>query len=294
MIWQLAYNTLITVAAYSLIGLAFFFALGTCRHFHFVVASAFLAAPYLLAWSAPGDAGAFRLAATSLGIIALLAAAGAALEWTVFRPLRARRAPPIHLTILSLVLLFVSQNAISILVSGQTVRTSGATLDSGAIALGQIMMSCQQLVAIGVNLTTAVGAFLLWKKSLVGLVFRAIQEDDRTSATIGIPVPQWRTLAVAAAFALAALAGIAYSLDTFISPQMGFEAAFVGMAAVIIGGRTYIWQPLVGVAIIGITKNAAAYWFPGNWEPSVTFAACLVSLLISPEWKHPLATELNT
>ena len=62
-------------------------------------------------------------------------------------------------------------------------------------------------------------------------------------------------------------------------PDLAVDQAFAAT-----GGKTNLWQPLIGVFVISTAKHLGAFWLPDSWEPTLTFAIMLLALLLNPAW----------
>lgn len=290
---QVFSNVLLAVTGLAPLAIAFFVAMATCRYFHFSIALAFTGAPCLMHAIMPPSASPGQLMLGVAVAIVCLGTLGGLLEAMLMQPLAKRGATRLHLTIVSLTVLFIGQDLLGLWSSGRTIRFEYANLALGSSSWAGAIWNYHQLLAAGINLASVGSLVVLWRSMHVGLVFRAIQESERTASTIGISVVRWRYLAAAVAFTLAAVAGLTWTMDNQLRPDQGFDIAFSGMACVIVGGHTRLWQPLLGALILGTAQTVGGYWLPGSWEPSVTFAFCLLALLISPEWNRAPIAELR-
>ncbi len=290
---QVLSNLFLAVAGYAPLAIAFFVAMAICRYFHFAVALAFTGAPCLLHALMPPDASPVQLFFGSSLAVLFLAASGGTVEALLMQPLGKRGATRLHLTIVSLTVLFIGQDLLGLWSSGRTFRFEYRDLDLGSTSWAGAVWNYHQLLAGAINLAVVGLLVLLWRMPPIGPMFRGLQESERTASVIGINVLRWRYLAAALAFGLAAVAGITWTMDNQLRPDQGFDMAFSGMACAIIGGCSRLWQPLLGAVILGTAQTMGGYWLSGSWEPSVTFALCLVALLISPEWNRAPVAELR-
>ena len=246
MITQLGYNILISAATYCLAAMAFYLVMATSRYFHFTVALPFVVVPYIFLshvaggrkWRRSDPCGArwhchFRRRRRGHGM--------------AFLPVVATtrgNGPPTRYRVTSRVVRRANALRSLGLRPGSTLSVSSFSRFGQCRMAGVVVNYHQILAFLAAALVLGLLGFLWWGSPL-GLIFRGLQENEITCQTKGIPIHLWRCYAVAIAFGVAAAAGAAYSVDSQVTPEMGFDIAFVGMACVIIGGTAKLWQPLL-------------------------------------------------
>lgn len=101
--------------------------------------------------------------------------------------------------------------------------------------------------------------FSVLGKTGVGRAFDVIRQDEMVGLTLGVAVPRYQAVAFVISGAIGAFYGGLLSLYTYsVDPgQFGFEFAVAALAAVVLGGVSSVWGPLVGAAVLAILPELA-------------------------------------
>ncbi len=93
----------------------------------------------------------------------------------------------------------------------------------------------------------------------IGRAFGAIRQDDLVARSLGISVARYHALAFALSAAIAGLTGTLAAFNTYtIEPQeFGFPLLTAALGAVILGGRSSVFGPVVGTAIFVMLPELA-------------------------------------
>jgi branched-chain amino acid transport system permease protein len=93
----------------------------------------------------------------------------------------------------------------------------------------------------------------------IGRAFGAIRQDDLVARSLGISVTRYHALAFALSAAIAGLTGALAAFNTYtIEPQQfGFPLLTAALGAVILGGRSSVFGPVVGTAIFVLLPELA-------------------------------------
>jgi branched-chain amino acid transport system permease protein len=93
----------------------------------------------------------------------------------------------------------------------------------------------------------------------IGRAFGAIRQDDLVARSLGISVVRYHALAFGLSAAIAGLAGTLAAFNTYtIEPQQfGFPLLTAALGAVILGGRSSVFGPIVGTAIFVLLPELA-------------------------------------
>jgi branched-chain amino acid transport system permease protein len=273
---QSVLDTLITFAAMLPVAIDVFLVYRLFRFFPFTSAILFGLAPYLALAFSRGLPVPVAIVAALATAVTLSAAVGFFLTWL----LRVRQSSPLQLFLLSLGLVVVAQNAVSLVFGSQPMPLPAFAARPIAVAgLGTVGPARLAMLAwAGVTLGSL--ALILWKSRL-GLEWRALANDRELSEILGL-LPR---RAMIAAFCLGALftagAGILQAADTAMSPMMGLRAFMIAAVAVVVGGQRL--PAVLGAALaVALAQNCGALAFGGRWQDAVVFAVLLLFLLARP------------
>jgi branched-chain amino acid transport system permease protein len=190
-----------------------------------------------------------------LGILAT-----AALALLVERVLinRLRGAPVISLAILTIGvdILLVTELTRRI---GSDILNVGHPWGGKFVRFGDVGITENRLIAIGVAAVLIAGFFAVFKYSDWGVAMRASAEDGETAALMGIRLGRVSALAWVVAGALAAVAGLFLVGSPTPGVQPGLQAvALRAFPAAILGGLDSTGGALVGGLVIGLAESLTA------------------------------------
>lgn len=270
---QLFIFALIASAIYTLIATGLTLTFGVLEFINFAHGEVAMLGSYVFFWlyilTDMTLAPAFIL--TTL-IIALF---GIVMEQTTFKPVRDRQEfIPLLLSI-----------GVSILIQSFVIFTFGGSSKnyskgessqvfelfggSAVITLSQIWIIISSII-----LTAALGVFLKYSKT--GKAIRAVADDKKVAAIMGINVNRTMTTLFAIGSMLAGIAGLLLAFDQNLNPRMGLMLSLKAFAAIIIGGVGSFRGAIAGAIIIGFTET----FFVGLSSLSAGFKDTVVFILL--------------
>lgn len=81
---------------------------------------------------------------------------------------------------------------------------------------------------------------------------------------------------------MAGIAGILMSLDTDMTPTMGFHALLLAIVACIVGGITSFKGAVLGGLFVGMILHLGVWKLPAAWQDAILFVILLLFLLLRP------------
>jgi urea transport system permease protein len=126
---------------------------------------------------------------------------------------------------------------------------------SGAFELGQLSITWNRMWIV--VFTLAVFAILLFvmKKTSWGLNMRAVTQNRRMAASMGIRTPWVDAFTFALGSGIAGIAGVALSQIDNVSPNLGQGYIIDSFMVVVFGGVGNLWGTLVGAFSLGILNK---------------------------------------
>ncbi len=277
---QLAVNSLIAGAIYTLIALGFNLIYGATKFFnlaHGVMAAIGGYAVFYFAKTLGLDI----YFAVIIGV-ALAGLAGYGLDKFVYLPLRKRKASNMVLLVASLGAMTSLQAVIAILFSSQfkTLSSSDGTQKLFEI-FGGVITQTQAIILLAAALVMA-GLVLLLYKTQFGKAVRAISDDEEAARIVGINTNKIIGYVFFIGSGIAGLAGILVGFDTGIEPTMGLELLLKGVIASIVGGVGNIYGGVLGAFLLGFAENFGILKISGEWKDAIAFALLIVFLIFRP------------
>jgi neutral amino acid transport system permease protein len=230
-----------------------------------------------------------ELPIVTAAILGMLATAllSVALEFVLWRPVRARNAGFMSLFLVSIGLALVLRHVIY-LVAGPQPRTY--TVDPYKVyVIGSARLSGAQAIAIVVAGVGIVVLGILIARTGVGRMMRALADDLPLAAVSGVRTSRVIVAAWILSGLLAGLAGVLAGLvQTSFNPQLGFTLLLPIFAAVVLGGIGSIYGALVGGLALGLAMELSTWPELGGgvnptYKPVVAFAALVLVLLLRPQ-----------
>ncbi len=280
MLQQLVVNGLIAGGIYALVALGFSVIYRTVKFFHFAHGAVYTAGAYFGYTLAIQ----LKLHFVLAFFLAMLFAAvvGVAIDQTVYRPLRKKKASNLILLLASFGIFVFVQNLIQLIYGAQILSLRTGPVKEGYHIFSAVITPTQILI-----LTVSVFLmFLLWafiKKTKLGKAMRAVSDDPVAASVVGIKPEKTILTSFALGSACAGAAGILIALETNLEPTMGFTAIFKGIIASIIGGIGSIPGAMFGGLFLGIAENLGIAWIPSGWKDAIAFAILIIFLLV---WPH--------
>jgi branched-chain amino acid transport system permease protein len=217
----------------------------------------------------------------AIGVCALI---GYALDLVAFRPLRKRGAPHISslITSIAVALIFVSiaENRFG----ANSQRYPPGVVPDASINVGGLVLDQLSLIILAVTLVLMVGLAAMIRWTRLGRAIRAVAENARAAALMGINVDRTIALTLVISSALGGLAGILYGLSVHdISPYMGRDQVELkGLAVIVLGGMGSITGAVVAGYLLGIVEVLVLITLGSNVRSGVAFAVLFLALVLFP------------
>jgi branched-chain amino acid transport system permease protein len=142
----------------------------------------------------------------------------------------------------------------------------------------------QRLVSMVVAISMMVGLQWLVFRTRFGSAMRAVSDDHKTAALMGIPVDRVIALTFMLGSALAAVAGILFALkDTIVQPVMGNVIGLKAFVAAVIGGIGHVPGAVAGAVLLGLVEEFVVGYGSSTWRDAVAFSFLILVLLVKPE-----------
>lgn len=162
-------------------------------------------------------------------------------------------------------------------------RTNTLTLPyQGQVwAVGDSVISVEQVMIIFMTLALCGGLFVLFRYTRVGIAMQATSQNQIAAYYMGIPVKKLNGLVWGLSLGLAAIAGVLLAPITFAHANMGF-IAMKAFPAAIVGGFGSLPGAVLGGVIIGLVEALSGFYLPEGYKDIAPYAVVLLVLVIRP------------
>jgi urea transport system permease protein len=126
---------------------------------------------------------------------------------------------------------------------------------SGAFELGHITITYNRLWIIVFTLGVFFGLLAILRFTRIGLEMRAVTQNRRMAASMGIQTNRVDALTFGLGSGIAGLAGVALSQIDNVSPNLGQGYIIDSFMVVVFGGVGNLWGTLVGAFTLGIANK---------------------------------------
>jgi len=205
-------------------------------------------------------------------------AAGVAMERLVIRWLYSRPLETLLATFgISIALQQLAKN-----IFGTQARplTAPAWLD-GAWVINDVVSISYIRIAIFVLAFVFLAIFLfIMKRTRLGLETRAVTQNPRMAASMGINPGRVNMLTFGLGSGIAGVAGVAIGLFAKVTSELGSDYIVQSFMTVVVGGVGNIWGTLAGAAMIGFLQKGIEWFNPSNTLAAQTSMIVFIIIFI--------------
>ncbi|MDO9403262.1 MAG: branched-chain amino acid ABC transporter permease [Polaromonas sp.] len=224
------------------------------------------------------------LVAQSLVAVLIVMPLGPLLYRLAYRPLA-------HASVLILLIVSVALHGVLVGLGLLFFGAEGSrtpALFEGSFQLGDLMVSGQSIVVIGMTALLVLLLFVFFGKSIIGKALRATAMNRVGARLMGIPTELSGDLSFALAGLIGAISGLLISPLTTIYYDTGFLIGLKGFVAAIIGGLASYPLALLGALIVGLLESFSSFW-------ASAFKEVIVFTLIIPVllWRSLRTTHVE-
>lgn len=152
----------------------------------------------------------------------------------------------------------------------------------GSISIFGVQYPVYYLFVIGMFGITAYAPFVLFRRTKLGHIARAMAEDEEMVRMIGINTDRVRLIIFAVAAGLAALGGALLVPSSSAVPGLSVNYVVLAFAVTVIGGLGSLRGAIAGSLIIGLVRSFGIVYVP-SVEMVIVFLIMIAMILVKPE-----------
>ena len=288
-------NGLVLGSMYALVALGYTMVYGVLNLINFahgeilmIGAMAGLSILRLLSWLAPDLSGGMQMLIAVLGAIPVCIIVSIVIERVAYRRLRnAPRLAPLITAIGMSILL----QTLAMMIWGRNPLPFPQLLSSEPFRIGQALLTPTQLVLLISAAVSMCALVVLIEKTKLGRAMRAVAENPRIAALMGVDANRVIVLTFAIGAALAAIAGVMWAAN-YATAQfaMGFVPGLKAFSAAVLGGIGNIYGAKLGGILLGLIESLGAGYIGeltggvlgSHYQDIFAFIVLIVVLTIRP------------
>jgi branched-chain amino acid transport system permease protein len=209
-------------------------------------------------------------------------ASAVAIDWLVFRRIRAK-ADPLSMVFASFGVALIIRNLIVLIFGHHPELYSQAIARARVISLDPLILIKPDQVFVLVAALALMAIFhLILTRTTFGFALRAVAENPTLAQVAGVRLSRMIVAVWLIGGALSAAAGMFYALTNQLNPMIGHVFLLPVFAATIVGGIGSVYGAVLGGFIVGIASGLALMILPAGYAPAMPFLIILAVLLIRP------------
>jgi len=150
------------------------------------------------------------------------------------------------------------------------------------LRIGAVHIPGNLLAALGLAVITAAGFWLLFTRTRVGLLMRAVADSPDVAGLLGVRTKIIAGVAWALSTVVAYGVGLLTAPTLLLSTHMLDSFMLFAFTAVVCGGLDSFAGGLLGGVLIGLLSTAMAVFAAPEWSVVSVFALLLATLLLRP------------
>jgi branched-chain amino acid transport system permease protein len=275
---QLLTRGIIAGGQYALLGVSWGIIYNTTRTFHFAHGFIYTLASYLIllfvSLSLP------LIPSILLGLLAATAA-GCAVEFFAYLPMRRRNASQLSIFLTAIGIMIAGQSMISLLFGPDSRPLKG--FPESILTIGPITFTTIDLFTVFVDWILIALLFFFLIRTKAGMMIRAVSSNPEKATFIGIDSEKVFVLVFAIGSLLVSVASFLSTLDEPANPNIGLHALLVAFIAVFLGGVGSLRGAVIGGLILGIAESLVIIGLPTEYKRIVASFILFLVILVKPE-----------
>ncbi len=209
----------------------------------------------------------------------VLAIAGGLVYWTLIRPVISGHL--LMIIQLTLGLNLMLQNGMLMVFGGQPLRVP-SIMETKLLIMGDVIMRWPLVIAFGASIVLAGLLFLMLSRTDFGRSIRAVHQNPKAAALMGVNVARVRILVFALGIGLLAIAGALLLPGTPLHPSMGLRYTVITLLTLVLGGMTNFVGILLGGLVIGLSEAIGTIYVSGILGMILPYLILVLILLFRP------------
>jgi branched-chain amino acid transport system permease protein len=278
MIAQQIINGVMLGAIYVLVAVSFTLAIGVLNFLNFSIPGLFMLGG-MGTWILLKQGWHWSIAVGG----ALFAAAAVALVVERLSYRRMRHSDPEVPLVSSLGFLVLLEN-LALVTVGSDQQAFPSVIPDFNLRTGGLVIGGAQLISLLVALGVVAWLSYVLRRTTLGRKIRSVAENRETAVLLGVDVGRLVPQIFVASALFTALGGILFALNYLqVSPFMGENVGFKGIAAMIVGGMGSVWGAVLGGLLIGLAEVFSIRFLGADFVNITVYGLLLALLILRPQ-----------
>ena len=170
------------------------------------------------------------------------------------------------------------------IICGSETKPMPEVIPQGGIHIGTYMITNVQIAVMVVVIGLCVILTIFLNKTKSGVILRAVSQDRKAAAMVGINVSRATMLGNVLGCGIGGVAGMLYALYYgSLSASMGGMATMKAFSASVLGGLVDTPASAIGGLIIGILENFGIALFSSSLRDMIAFVFLIIVLIFFPK-----------
>ena len=170
------------------------------------------------------------------------------------------------------------------IVCGSETKAMPEVIALGGIHIGGYLITYVQCAVVLVVVVLCITLSLFLNKTKQGVILRAVSQDRKAAAMVGIDVSRATLLGNVIGCGIGGVAGMLYALYYgSLSASMGGMATMKAFSASVLGGLVDAPASAVGGLLIGVLENFGIALFSSSLRDMIAFVFLIVILIFFPK-----------
>jgi branched-chain amino acid transport system permease protein len=219
-------------------------------------------------------------------ITAMLIPAFFAFGWAMYvyllEPLKQRNPMQMTVgTVLVTVGLLLILSDVAALLAGPTPKN--IPLELSVFMFGGIIISTTELYILSGVVALTLALLLILTRTWFGRAVRSVTQDTVGARLCGVRAGTIHAATVGLGSAIAAIAGVLYTLNFPINPYEGFALTVKAFTIIILGGIGNLPGALLAGIFLGIAEALTGFYWSSEWAPGLSIMLLLAILVVFPQ-----------
>ncbi len=236
----------------------------------------------ILAWYFNADTFGAPLILAGVLAVVVAGAAGGGVEFSLLRPLRARRLGGFQFMVVTIGLSLLARHVMLLFFGPDRERFVDYALQT-EWTFGPFAVTPRDFTIMALSAVILIAVAVFLQRARTGKAIRAVADNPELAESSGIDVDRVVLVVWIAGAALAAVGGVFFGSVEAVDWLMGFRLLLLMFAAVVLGGLGTAYGAMVGGLLIGLVTEVSTVWASPEIKSVFALGVLVLVLLVRPQ-----------